>query len=108
MSTAMTRKIALFAGVAYLGIGAIGFVPNLALAGLATDPVHNLAHLFVGLLCLWGSQARNPRTALIGSAIFVATLMLAPTAALTATVLYFASAALFGYLALNERETATA
>ena len=108
MSTAMTRKIALVAGVFYLGIGALGFVPNLALGGLATDPVHNLAHVFVGLLCLWGSQSRQLRTALIGAAIFLATLMLGASVPIVATVVYFASAALFGYLALNEAETVTA
>ena len=32
MSTAMTRKIALFAGVFYLGIGALGFVPKIGRA----------------------------------------------------------------------------
>ena len=108
MSTEMTRKTALVAGLFYLGLGAIGFVPGLPLAGLAADPVHNLAHVLVGLLCLWGSQGRNLRTALIGAAVFVAMLMLAPAAALPATVLYFASAALFGYLALGEGERATA
>src|SRR5262245_38677066 len=61
MIMAMTRKIALGLGVIYLGLGVLGFVPGAPIGGLAVDPTHSLAHLFVGLIALWGSQAVGTR-----------------------------------------------
>src|SRR5262249_14193868 len=109
MSMAMTRKIALGLGVFYLGLGALGFVPTAPIGGLAVDPTHNLAHVFVGLVALWGSQSANVRTALTWATALFAGLMLISTAVpFASTALYFASAAIAAYLVLGEERSTTA
>jgi hypothetical protein len=111
MTMSLTRKIAIGVGVFYLAIGAIGLLPAAPFQlGFATDPAHDFAHLFVGLLALWGARAIDPRPALTGGAtLLVVLILLSGAVPLLATSLYFVSAVLVAYAAFGEtRSAATA
>jgi hypothetical protein len=123
------RRIALGIGLFYTAIGALGFVPGLAVATgqpgqstlfglLGTSDLLSLLHLVIGLVAIWASQARaSSRQVLTGLTAAFALLVgagfvgpFAQALGLNAadTVVHAASLLLAGYVGLVEAEPATA
>ncbi len=133
MSTSTVQKITSAFGLVYLLIGVLGFVPGitrfesdpmgsvpgegLLLGIFAVNVVHNVAHLALGAILVWGSRsaARVGAVDRLMAAVFlilVVASVIAPIVEGVAinppdTVLHLASALLTGYLGfVATRQTA--
>lgn len=58
------QRITLGLGVFYVAIGILGFVPGITSNGLllgifAVNTLHNLAHLVIGAVLIWGSMSAS-------------------------------------------------
>ncbi len=124
MSTSTVQKITLAFGLVYLLIGVLGFIPGitrfesdptgtvpgegLLLGIFAVNVVHNVAHLVLGALLVWGSRSATrvgPVDRLMAGVflVLVVASVIAPIVEGVAinppdTVLHLASALLTGYL----------
>lgn len=117
MST--VQKITVGFGVIYLAAGVLGFIPGITVAGpqpgqglllgiFAVNALHNIAHLVLGAVLVWGGLAANlvrpvNRALAAVFALLVVVSFVAPIVEqlplnLPDTILHLASAGLTGYL----------
>ena len=129
MDRSTLRKLTTGFGVVYLLIGILGFLPGitvpthhgpvpgegLLLGIFAVNIVHNIAHLILGAVLVWGGLAGHAitvnRVMTVVFAILVVVSVIAPIAEGVAinppdTVLHLASAALTAYLGFAAGRTA--
>jgi hypothetical protein len=58
------QRITLALGIVYVGVGVLGFVPGITSNGLllgifAVNTLHNIAHLALGAVLIWGGMSAS-------------------------------------------------
>lgn len=76
------QQITLWLGVFYVAIGILGFVPGITSDGLllgifAVNALHNIIHLVVGAVLIWGSRSAMLTTVNKAMAVLFAVLVVA-------------------------------
>jgi Domain of unknown function (DUF4383) len=108
----MLQKITLGLGILYVAIGILGFVPGITSDGLllgifAVNTLHNIAHLALGAVLIWGSMSAAITTVNKAMAVVFGVLVIASFIAPILeqlplnppdTILHLASAAITAYL----------
>ena len=108
----MLQKITLGLGIFYVAVGILGFVPGITSDGLllgifAVNALHNIAHLVLGAVLIWGSMSAAITTVNKGMAVVFGVLVIASFVAPILeqlplnppdTILHLASAAITAYL----------
>lgn len=115
------QKITLALGVVYVLIGILGFVPGITSNGLllgifAVNPLHNIAHLVLGAVLIWGGTSAsytsvNKAMAVVFAALVVASFIAPIVEQLPLnppdTILHLVSALLTGYLGFAAKPAGT-
>ena len=109
----MLQKITLGLGIFYVAIGILGFVPGITSDGLllgifAVNALHNIAHLVLGAVLIWGSMSSaymtivNKAMAVVFGVLVIASFIAPIVEQLPLnppdTILHLASAAITAYL----------
>jgi len=108
----VAQKITLGLGIVYIAIGVLGFVPGITSNGLllgifAVNALHNIAHLALGAVLIWGSMSAAITTVNKAMAVVFGALVLVSFIAPIVeqlplnppdTILHLASAAITAYL----------
>jgi hypothetical protein len=106
------QKITLGLGIFYVAIGILGFVPGVTSNGMllgifAVNALHNIAHLALGAVLIWGSMSPaitsvNKAMAVVFGVLVIASFIAPVVEQLPLnppdTVLHLASAAITAYL----------
>lgn len=114
----MLQKITLGLGIFYVAIGILGFVPGITSDGLllgifAVNALHNIAHLALGAVLIWGSMSAaymttvNKAMAVVFGVLVIASFVAPIVEQLPLnppdTVLHLASTAITAYLGFVAR-----
>jgi len=117
----VSQKITLGLGIFYVAIGILGFVPGITSNGMllgifAVNALHNIAHLALGAVLIWGSMSAaylttvNKAIAVVFAVLVVASFVAPIVEQLPLnppdTILHLASAALTAYLGFVARPVA--
>src|SRR5688500_9215488 len=116
------QRITLGLGIFYVAIGILGFVPGITSNGLllgifAVNTLHNVAHLVIGVVLVWGSMSASMTTvnkamtvvfALLVVASFIAPIVEQLPLNLPDTALHLVSMLITGYLGFAAPRPATA
>jgi hypothetical protein len=108
----VSSRITLGLGVVYVAIGVLGFVPGITSNGLllgifAVNTVHNIAHLALGAVLIWGGMSAsyvivNKALAVVFAVLVVASFVAPILEQLPLnppdTILHLASMILTGYI----------
>jgi len=108
----VAQKVTLGLGILYVAIGILGFVPGITSDGLllgifAVNALHNIAHLVLGAVLIWGSMSAAITTVNKAMAVVFGVLVIASFIAPILeqlplnppdTILHLASAAITAYL----------
>lgn len=108
----MLQKVTLGLGIVYVAIGILGFVPGITTDGLllgifAVNTLHNIAHLVLGAVLIWGSMSPaitsvNKAMAVVFGVLVIASFVAPIVEQLPLnppdTILHLASAAVTAYL----------
>lgn len=108
----MAQKITLGLGIFYVAIGILGFIPGITSDGMllgifAVNALHNIAHLVLGAVLIWGSMSPamasvNKAMTIVFGALVIASFIAPIVEQLPLnppdTVLHLASAAITAYL----------
>ena len=111
------QRITLGLGVFYVAIGILGFVPGITSNGLllgifAVNALHNIAHLVIGAVLIWGSMSAavtmvNKAMAVVFAVLVVASFIAPILEQLPLnqadTVLHLVSMLITGYLGFAAR-----
>lgn len=117
----MQQKITLGLGIFYVAIGILGFVPGITSDGhllgiFAVNTLHNIAHLVLGAVLIWGSMSDaittvNKAMAVVFGVLVVASFIAPIIEQLPLnppdTILHLASAAITAYLGFFAPATGT-
>ena len=117
----MLQKITLGLGILYVAIGILGFVPGITSDGLllgifAVNALHNIAHLVLGAVLIWGSMSPAITTVNKAMAVVFGVLVIASFIAPIIeqlplnppdTILHLVSAAVTAYLGFAAGSAAT-
>jgi uncharacterized protein DUF4383 len=115
------QRITLALGVVYVAIGVLGFVPGITANGLllgifAVNTLHNIAHLALGAVLVWGGMSASyvivNKVMSIVFAVLVVASFIAPIVEQLPlnppdTVLHLASMVLTGYIGFVAKSPAT-
>lgn len=113
------RSVALGLGVFYVAIGVLGFVPGVTNNGLllgifAVNTLHNVAHLIIGLVLVWGARSAAVGSVLRAMSVVFAVLVVASFVAPVIeqlplnppdTILHLVSMLITGYFGFMNRTT---
>ena len=108
----MLQKVTLGLGILYVAIGILGFIPGITSNGFllgifAVNTLHNIAHLVLGAVLIWGSMSAAITTVNKAMAVIFGVLVIASFVAPIVeqlplnppdTILHLASAAITAYL----------
>ena len=117
----MLQKVTLGLGILYVAIGILGFVPGITSNGLllgifAVNTLHNIAHLVLGAVLIWGSMSPAITTVNKAMAVVFGVLVIASFIAPIIeqlplnppdTILHLVSAAITAYLGFAAGPAAT-
>jgi hypothetical protein len=117
---AVAQKVTLGLGIFYVAIGILGFVPGITTNGMllgifAVNALHNIAHLVLGAVLIWGSMSPAIATVNKAMAVVFGVLVIASFVAPIVeqlplnppdSILHLASAALTAYLGFFAPATA--
>jgi hypothetical protein len=106
------QRITLALGVVYILIGVLGFIPGITSNGLllgifAVNTLHNIAHLVLGAVLVWGGMSEgyvmvNKALAVVFAVLVVASFVAPIVEQLPLnppdTILHLASMAITGYI----------
>ncbi len=114
------QRITLGLGVVYVAIGLLGFVPGtsngLLLGIFAVNALHNIAHLVIGAVLIWGSMSASVtmvnRIMAVVFAVLVVASFIAPILEQLPlnppdTVLHLVAMLITGYLGFAARPAST-
>jgi hypothetical protein len=119
----VAKNVTLGLGIFYVAIGILGFVPGITTDGMllgifAVNALHNVAHLVLGAILVWGAMSPGMLTTVnkamaVVFAVLVVASFIAPIVEQLPlnppdTILHLASALISGYLGFASRPMVTA